>query len=71
MTKKSALISGLVFAALMSVFYSYEKGNIKSGIVEGIISGILYAFLMYFTYNSRWFKRRAAAKKANADSTVR
>jgi len=68
MTKKSALISGLAFAAGMSVFYCYERGSIAFGILNGVISGVLYGLLMYYVYNSKWFKRRAAAKKANTDS---
>ena len=70
MTKKSALISGLIFAALMSVFYSYEKSSITAGIIEGVISGVLYALIMYFIYNSSWFKRKTVIKNDNDEPVV-
>jgi hypothetical protein len=70
MTKKNALISGLVFAALMSVYYSYQKGNIISGILMGIIGGVLFALFTYFIYNSTWFKGKIDVKNDNEEPVI-
>jgi hypothetical protein len=70
MTKKNAFISGLVFAALMSVYYSYEKGNIISGMLAGIMGGVLFALFLYFIYNSGWFKRKLDIKNDNEEPVV-
>lgn len=69
MTKRSALVSGVIFAGLMAVFYSFQYGVLR-GVLEGAAVGLVYGIAMYFVINSGWFKKKTAIEIDNGEPVV-
>ena len=54
---KSAIISGLIFWALMTCFFIFQHG-LWFGIIGGAVSGVIFGFFMYFFTGSKIIERQ-------------